>query len=83
MMADLDSSHASIASSMASTVQYLAVSFGIALSTLLMRALLRGHASADHVVAFRWTVLLLALITATARRVFGRLQPARPLPGAA
>ncbi|GAB3789111.1 MFS transporter [Dyella agri] len=74
---DLDISHASMASSMASTVQYLAMSFGIALSTLLMQGLLRGHAAEDFVVAFRWTVLLLAVITAAASRVFGRLRPDR------
>ena len=75
---DLDIQHASMASSMASTVQYLAMSFGIALSTLLMQALLRGHTAEDFVVAFRWTVVLLALITAAASRVFGRLRPDRP-----
>jgi MFS family permease len=76
---DLDIAHASMASSMASTVQYLAMSFGIALSTLLMEALLPGHDRADYVVAFRWTVLLLAVVTALASRVFGRLQRDRPL----
>jgi MFS family permease len=75
---DLDIQHASMASSMASTVQYLAMSFGIALSTLLMQALLRGHTAEDFVVAFRWTVLVLALITAAASRVFGSLRPDRP-----
>ncbi|WP_426661342.1 MFS transporter [Rhodanobacter aciditrophus] len=75
---DLDIRHASMASSMASTVQYLAMSFGIALSTLLMQALLRGHTPEDFVVAFRWTVLLLALVTAAASRVFGHLRPDRP-----
>jgi MFS family permease len=75
---DLDIRHASMASSMASTAQYLAMSFGIALSTLLMQALLRGHAAEDFVVAFRWTVLLLGLVTAAASRVFGRLRPDRP-----
>lgn len=70
---DLDIRHASMASSMASTVQYLAMSFGIALATLLMQALLHGHASADYVVAFHRTVLLLALITVAASRLFGRL----------
>jgi len=75
---DLDIRHASMASSMASTVQYLAMSFGIALATLLMQALLKGHANADYVVAFRWTVLLLALITAAASRVFGQLPSDRP-----
>jgi hypothetical protein len=76
---DLDIAHASMASSMASTVQYLAMSFGIALSTLLMQALLQGHERADYVEAFRWTVLLLALVTAAASRVFGRLRHDRPL----
>jgi EmrB/QacA subfamily drug resistance transporter len=80
---DLDIKHASMASSMASTVQYLAMSFGIALSTLLMEAMLQGHAHEDYVVAFRWTMILLAAITAVASRVFGRLRHDRPLPGAA
>lgn len=74
---DLDIKHASMASSMASTVQYLAMSFGIALSTLLMQALLRGHEPHDFVVAFRWTVVLLAAITAGASRVFGQLRDNR------
>jgi EmrB/QacA subfamily drug resistance transporter len=80
---DLDIKHASMASSMASTAQYLAMSFGIALSTLLMEALLQGHAHEDYVVAFRWTVLLLAAITAIASRVFSRLRHDRPVRGAA
>ncbi|WP_254063455.1 MFS transporter [Rhodanobacter sp. L36] len=77
---DLDIKHASMASSMASTAQYLAMSFGIALSTLLMEALLQGHAHDDYVTAFRWTVLLLAAITAIASRVFSHLRHDRPLP---
>jgi EmrB/QacA subfamily drug resistance transporter len=80
---DLDIKHASMASSMASTAQYLAMSFGIALSTLLMEALLQSHAHTDYVVAFRWTVLLLAAVTAIASRVFSHLRHDRPLPGAA
>jgi EmrB/QacA subfamily drug resistance transporter len=74
---DVDIQHASMVSSMASTAQYLAMSFGIALSTLLMEALLQGHAHDDYVVAFRWTVLLLAAITAAASRIFSRLQDDR------
>ena len=70
---DLDISHASMASSLASTAQYLAMSFGIALGMLLMQALLGGHASGDYVLAFRWTVIVLALITAGASRVFRQL----------
>lgn len=79
---DVDIRHASMVSSMASTVQYLAMSFGIALSTLLMEAMLQGHAHDDYVMAFRWTVVLLALITAAASRVFARLRHDRPLAGA-
>jgi hypothetical protein len=76
---DVDIRHASMVSSMASTVQYLAMSFGIALATLLMEFMLTGHAHDDYVMAFRWTVLLLALVTAVASRVFGRLRHDRPL----
>jgi EmrB/QacA subfamily drug resistance transporter len=79
---DLDIKHASMASSMASTVQYLAMSFGIALATLLMQALLQGHANAEYVTAFRWTVLILAAITAAASRVFSRLRQDRLPAGA-
>jgi MFS family permease len=75
---DVDIEHASMVSSMASTVQYLAMSFGIALATLLMEAMLQGHAHDDYVVAFRWTVLMLAAITAAASRVFSRLRADRP-----
>ncbi|MGC1548284.1 MAG: MFS transporter [Rhodanobacter sp.] len=76
---DLDIKYASMASSMASTAQYLAMSFGIAMSTLLMEAMLHGSAHQSYVVAFRWTVLILALITALAGRVFTQLRRDRPL----
>jgi len=75
---DLDIRHASMASSLASTAQYLAMSFGIALGMLLMQGLLQGHARGQYVVAFRWTVILLALVTAAASRVFRLLPPDRP-----
>lgn len=71
---DLDIRHAAMASSMASTAQYLSMSFGIALATLLMEAMLHGPAHQSYVVAFRWTVLLLAALTAVAGRIFGRLR---------
>jgi EmrB/QacA subfamily drug resistance transporter len=80
---DLDIKHASMASSMASTAQYLAMSFGIALATLLMEALLQGHAHEQYIVAFRWTVVLLGGITAIASRIFSRLPKERPLSSAA
>jgi EmrB/QacA subfamily drug resistance transporter len=75
---DLDVKFASQASSMASTAQYLSMSFGIALASLLMEALLQGHAHEDYVPAFRWTVLLLAIVTATASWVFSRLRSEGP-----
>jgi EmrB/QacA subfamily drug resistance transporter len=75
---DLDVKYASQASSMASTAQYLSMSFGIALASLLMEALLQGHAHEDYVPAFRWTVLLLAIVTATASWVFSRLRSEGP-----
>jgi hypothetical protein len=40
---DLDVKYASMASSMASTTQYLSMSFGIAMATMLMQALLHGQ----------------------------------------
>jgi len=80
---DLDIKHASMASSMASTAQYLSMSFGIAMATLLMESLLQGHAHTDYVVAFRWTVVILAAITTAASRVFSQLSPDRPAGNAA
>ncbi len=74
---DIDVKHASMASSMASTAQYLSMSFGIALASLLMEALLKGHTPEDYIPAFRWTVLLLGVVTATASWVFSRLPPER------
>jgi EmrB/QacA subfamily drug resistance transporter len=75
---DLDIRHASMASSMASTAQYLSMSVGIALAMLLMQALLHGHTDAQYITAFRWTVIVLALVTAAASRVFSRLRDDRP-----
>ncbi|WP_267220979.1 MFS transporter [Dyella silvae] len=81
---DLDVKFASQASSMASTAQYLSMSFGIALASLLMEALLKGHSNEDYIPAFRWTVLLLGIVTATASWVFSRLQnDGAPRPGRA
>ncbi|MHA6203709.1 MFS transporter [Dyella soli] len=80
---DLDVKYASMASSMASTAQYLSMSFGIALASLLMEALLQGHAHDAYIPAFRWTVLLLGIVTATASWVFSRLQQEHPARAAA
>jgi MFS family permease len=75
---DLDVKYAAMASSMASTTQYLSMSFGIALATILMQTLLHGQGNAAYVVAFRWTVIVLAIITAVASRVFARLDRTPP-----
>ncbi|RUL70133.1 MFS transporter [Dyella choica] len=74
--ADLDIKYASMASSMQSTTQYLSMSFGIALATLLMQTLLHGQDSIAYVTAFHWTVIVIAVITAVASRVFARLDKA-------
>jgi EmrB/QacA subfamily drug resistance transporter len=77
---DLDVRHASMASSMASTAQYLSMSFGIALATILMELFLGRHAqvSAAYVGAFHGAVLLLALVTLAAALIFLRLRPDHP-----
>jgi EmrB/QacA subfamily drug resistance transporter len=77
---DLDVRHASMASSMASTTQYLSMSFGIALATLLMEMFLGGrvHAAATYVGAFHGAVLSLAVVTVVAALTFLRLRPDRP-----
>jgi hypothetical protein len=55
------------------------MSFGIALATLLMQVLLHGQSSAAYVEAFRWTVIVLAVVTAVASRVFARLEKMPPI----
>lgn len=82
---DLDVKYASMASSMASTTQYLSMSFGIAMATLLMQGLVHGQGNHAYVAAFRWTVIVLAIVTAVASRVFARLDkaPKLPVPSAA
>ncbi|HEY9130641.1 MAG TPA: MFS transporter [Dyella sp.] len=74
---DLDVKFASMASSMASTAQYLSMSFGIALASLLMAAFLGGHAHEAYIAAFRWTVILMALVTAVGSLIFARLKKDR------
>jgi MFS family permease len=75
---DLDVTHASMASSMASTAQYLSMSFGIALASLLMEGFLRGRSAGDYVHAFRGSVIVLALLTLAASWIFARLRDDRP-----
>ena len=75
---DLDVRYASQASSMASTAQYLSMSFGIALASLLMAGFLDNRDAGSYVHAFRWSVLVLGMITLAASWIFGRLRDARP-----
>jgi hypothetical protein len=42
-----------------------------------MEALLQGHAHDDYVTAFRWTVILLAVVTAAGSQIFARLKKDR------
>jgi EmrB/QacA subfamily drug resistance transporter len=77
---DLDVKYASQASSMASTAQYLSMSFGIALASLLMAGFLGSHNAQGYVWAFRWSVIVLGLITLSASWIFSRLHDPRKLP---
>lgn len=77
---DLDVKYAAQASSMASTAQYLSMSFGIALATLLMEAFLARHEAVEYVWAFRWAVISLGLITLAASGIFARLRDTRSAP---
>ncbi|MHC1480617.1 MFS transporter [Frateuria aurantia] len=70
---DLDRSHAAMASSMASTAQYLSMSFGIAAASVLMSLYLTGPAAAAYVTAFHWTVLSLAAMTLLSAGIFRQL----------
>ncbi|HEX5307097.1 MAG TPA: MFS transporter, partial [Dyella sp.] len=79
---DVDIRHASQASSMASTTQYLSISFGIAFASLLMEIFVgrQVHAAHAYVSAFHITVLVLGAVTALAATIFLRLR--RDHPGA-
>jgi EmrB/QacA subfamily drug resistance transporter len=76
---DIDISHASMTSSMASTAQYLSMSFGIALASLLMEAFLGGRSAENYVHAFRISILVLAVLTLAASGIFARLRKDRPV----
>ena len=77
---DVDVRHASMASSMASTTQYLSISFGIAFASLLMEVFVgrEVHAAHAYVAAFHITVLVLAAVTAMAATIFLCLRPDHP-----
>jgi EmrB/QacA subfamily drug resistance transporter len=77
---DLDVRYASQASSMASTAQYLSMSFGIALASQLMAGFLGSHNAQGYVWAFRWAVIILGLVTLAASWIFSRLHDPRTAP---
>lgn len=74
---DLDVKYASMASSMASTAQYLSMSFGIAFASLLMAGFLETRDAEGYVLAFHWSVVVLGVITLAASWVFSRLRDPR------
>lgn len=77
---DLPPERAAQASSLTSAVQYLSISFGIALASLLMSAFLDGrhHDPAAYVRGFHACVLSMALLPFVAMYVFTRLRRDRP-----
>ena len=77
---DLAPAQAGHAASMTSTAQYLSMSFGIALATMLMGAFMPAHApAAEYLHAFHATVLALAGSCFVSALVFMRLRRDRPL----
>ncbi len=53
------------------------MSFGIALASLLMGGFLGAHNAQGYVSAFRWSVIVLGLITLAASWIFSRLRETR------
>ncbi|MBU6477451.1 MAG: DHA2 family efflux MFS transporter permease subunit [Xanthomonadaceae bacterium] len=78
---DLPPERAAQASSVTSAVQYLVISFGIALSSWLLAIFLNGHHHdpAAYVRGFRAAVLVMAALSLVAVYVFTRLRHDRPL----
>ncbi|MBN8736050.1 MAG: DHA2 family efflux MFS transporter permease subunit [Xanthomonadales bacterium] len=78
---DLGPDRAAQASSVTSAVQYLVISFGIALSSWLLAIFLQGHHHdpAAYVRGFRAAVLVMAAVSLVAVYVFTRLRHDRPL----
>ena len=78
---DLEPGRAAQASSVTSAVQYLAISFGIALASWLLAVFLAGrhHDAAAYVHGFRAAVLVMAALSLLAVYVFTRLRHDRPL----
>ncbi len=78
---DLPPERAAQASSLTSAAQYLSISFGIALASLLMTAFLGGHHHdpAAYIRGFHFSVLLMAVLPLIGAFVFTRLRHDRPL----
>ncbi|MEO6967427.1 MAG: DHA2 family efflux MFS transporter permease subunit [Rhodanobacteraceae bacterium] len=78
---DLPAERAAQASALTSAVQYLTISFGIALASLLLAAFLgnRHHDPAAYIRGFHLSVLLMAVMPMIAAFVFTRLRHDRPL----
>ncbi len=78
---DLAPERAAQASSLTSAVQYLVISFGIALSSWLLAVFLGGrhHDPAAYVQGFRVAVLVMAAMPLAGVYVFTRLRHDRPL----
>ncbi|MES2405485.1 MAG: DHA2 family efflux MFS transporter permease subunit [Pseudomonadota bacterium] len=78
---DLAPERAAQASSVTSAVQYLVISFGIALSSWLLAIFLSGHHHdpGAYVRGFRAAVLVMAALSLVAVYVFTRLRHDRPL----
>ena len=78
---DLQPAQAGHASSMTSTAQYLSMSFGIALASMLMSAYVGPHRqlAAAYVSGFRFSAVVLALLTLVGAFIFTRLRRDRAL----
>jgi MFS family permease len=77
VFADMSEGDASPASSIASTVQQMSMSFGVAISSLLAAVYLGGEnrpGPAGMVVGIHWTLLTLGLMTIAASFIFRALK---------
>jgi EmrB/QacA subfamily drug resistance transporter len=78
VFADLSDADASAGSSIASTVQQMSMSFGVAVSSLLAALFLGGEhrsSSAEMVSGIHWTFLVLGLMTIVTALIFAQLKP--------
>ncbi|RRN76863.1 hypothetical protein EIM50_22515 [Pseudoxanthomonas sp. SGD-10] len=74
-MADLDASNSSSGNSMIAVTQQLSVSLGVSLSSLLLATIHQMDIpSASEASAFKYTFIILGVVTAVASLVFTRLK---------